>query len=37
VVNFSDARDWSFPPEFSWTGAPPPGVKLPRREDRPQG
>jgi len=28
-VDFSGALDWSRPPEFSWTGPPPPGVKLP--------
>jgi uncharacterized protein YjbI with pentapeptide repeats len=28
-VDFVDARDWSVPPEFPWTGTPPAGVKLP--------
>ena len=35
-VDFSDAADWSFPPTFPWTDVPPPGVKLPRREDQSQ-
>jgi hypothetical protein len=33
-VNFSDPGDWSFPPSFPWTDTPPPGVKLPKREDQ---
>ena len=35
-VFFDSARDWSVPPAFPWTGTPPPGVKLPRREDQSQ-
>jgi hypothetical protein len=34
-VDFTDPRDWSVPPAFSWTGAPPQGVILPG-EDRSQ-
>jgi Pentapeptide repeats (9 copies) len=34
VVDFSRARYWSVPPAFPWTGTPPPGVKLPRKEDQ---
>ena len=33
-VDFSDPGDWSFPPKFPWTDTPPPGVKLPRKEDQ---
>jgi len=36
TVDFSDPGDWSFPPEFPWTDTPPPGVKLPRKEDESQ-
>jgi Pentapeptide repeats (9 copies) len=36
TVDFSDAWDWSFPPEFPWTDTPPPGVKLPKKEDQSQ-
>jgi hypothetical protein len=28
-VDFHDIADWSHPPMFSFTGSPPPGVKLP--------
>jgi hypothetical protein len=35
-VSFGDARDWSVPPVFPWTDTPPPGVKLPRKEDQSQ-
>ena len=35
-VDFTGARDWSVPPAFPWTGTPPPGVKLPRKEDQSQ-
>ncbi len=35
-VGFSRAADWSVPPEFPWTDAPPPGVKLPKKEDQSQ-
>ena len=31
AVDFSDAADWSHPPEFDWEGTPPPGVKLPNK------
>jgi uncharacterized protein YjbI with pentapeptide repeats len=34
TVDFRDARDWSFPPAFPWTGTPPSGVKLPEKEDQ---
>jgi uncharacterized protein YjbI with pentapeptide repeats len=34
TVDFSSASDWSFPPGFPWTGKPPSGVKLPRKEDQ---
>jgi uncharacterized protein YjbI with pentapeptide repeats len=30
TVDFSDARDWSCPPTFSWTGTPPSGLNLPQ-------
>jgi hypothetical protein len=30
TVDFSDAKDWSFPPAFSWLDTPSPGVKLPK-------
>ena len=33
TVDFSYPSDWSRPPVFSWTGTPPPGVKLPNKED----
>jgi hypothetical protein len=36
TVDFSGTSDWSRPPEFPWTDAPPPGVKLPKTEDQPQ-
>jgi uncharacterized protein YjbI with pentapeptide repeats len=35
-VDFSPTRDWSHPPQFPWTGTPPPGVKLPKKEDQPK-
>jgi uncharacterized protein YjbI with pentapeptide repeats len=35
-VDFTYPRDWSVPPHFSWRGAPPPGVELPRKEDQSQ-
>ena len=31
TVDFSDVFGRSFPPIFPWTGAPPPGVKLPKK------
>jgi uncharacterized protein YjbI with pentapeptide repeats/uncharacterized membrane-anchored protein YhcB (DUF1043 family) len=34
TVDFSSAGDWSHPPEFDWEGTPPPGVKLPQRQDQ---
>ena len=33
LVDFSKVRDWSYPPKFPWIGTPPPGVKLPSKED----
>ena len=36
-VDFSSAGGSSFPPEFPWTGTPPPGVTLPKKEDQSQG
>ena len=33
-VDFSNAQDWSVPPLFPWTDTPPPGVKLPKKEDQ---
>ena len=36
TVDFSGAGDWSFPPAFPWTDTPPPGVKLPKKEDQSQ-
>ena len=33
-VDFSRVNSWSFPPAFPWTDTPPPGVKLPLKEDR---
>jgi uncharacterized protein YjbI with pentapeptide repeats len=30
TVDFSRVTDWSHPPRFDWTGAPPAGVELPR-------
>jgi hypothetical protein len=35
-VDFSAAGDWSCPPKFPWTGIPPPGVKLPKKEGQSQ-
>jgi len=35
-VDFSDAGDWSYPPAFPWTDTPPPGVKIPNKEDESQ-
>ena len=35
-VDFSRVDDWSFPPAFDWTDTPPPGVKLPQKEDQSQ-
>ena len=38
TVDFSHASDWSCPPNFHsrWAGTPPPGVKLPKKDDQPQ-
>jgi Pentapeptide repeats (9 copies) len=36
TVDFANVRDWSVPPEFPWTGTPPPGVKLPGEKDQSQ-
>jgi hypothetical protein len=33
-LHFIGTRDWSFPPVFPWTGTPPPGVMLPKKEDQ---
>ena len=35
-VDFSRVGNWSFPPTFDWTDTPPPGVKLPQKEDQSQ-
>ena len=35
-VDFSQASGWSFPPAFPWTDTPPPGVKVPKKEDQSQ-
>ena len=35
-VDLSGVGDWSCPPTLPWTGTPPPGVKLPRKEDQSQ-
>jgi uncharacterized protein YjbI with pentapeptide repeats len=35
-VDFSNPGDWSVPPKFPWTDEPPPGVKLPEKEDQSQ-
>jgi Pentapeptide repeats (9 copies) len=35
-VAFTGARDWSVLTAFPWTGAPPVGVKLPKKEDQSQ-
>jgi uncharacterized protein YjbI with pentapeptide repeats len=34
TADFSGADEWSSPPVFSWTDTPPPGVKLPKKEDQ---
>jgi hypothetical protein len=36
TVDFSRPGDWRFPPAFPWTDTPPPGVKLPRKDDQSQ-
>jgi hypothetical protein len=36
TVDFSSPSDWSVPPAFPWTDTPPPGVKLPGKEDQSQ-
>ena len=36
-VDFSDPGDWSSPPKFTLIDIPPPGVKLPRKEDQIHG
>jgi hypothetical protein len=36
TVDFSNPGDWSVPPAFPWTDTPPPGVKLPKKEDQSQ-
>lgn len=35
-VDFSHPAGWSVPPEFRWTGTPPPGVTLPKKKDQSQ-
>jgi uncharacterized protein YjbI with pentapeptide repeats/uncharacterized membrane-anchored protein YhcB (DUF1043 family) len=35
-VYFDRADDWSVPPAFPWTGVPPQGVKLSKKEDQAQ-
>jgi hypothetical protein len=32
-VSFAEARTWSHPPRFHWTGKPPAGVILPTGTD----
>ena len=32
-VNFSHPEDWSYPPQFGWSGTPPSGLKLPAQPD----
>jgi uncharacterized protein YjbI with pentapeptide repeats len=34
TADFTDPGDWSVPPEFPWTGVPPQGVMLPKKEDQ---
>jgi uncharacterized protein YjbI with pentapeptide repeats len=36
TVDFSGVRNWSVPPTFPWADTPPPGVKLPKKEDQSQ-
>src|SRR6266496_1419007 len=36
TVSFDAALNWSVPPAFPWTDTPPPGVKLPKKEDQSQ-
>ena len=36
TVDLSRPGDWSVPPRFAWAGTPPPGVKLPKKEDQSQ-
>jgi uncharacterized protein YjbI with pentapeptide repeats len=36
TVDFADVDDWSVPPAFPWTDTPPPGVKLPKKQDQTQ-
>jgi hypothetical protein len=36
TVDYSHPGDWSHPPAFPWTGTPPPGVKLPEKDDQSQ-
>jgi uncharacterized protein YjbI with pentapeptide repeats len=35
-IDFRGPGDWSVPPTFPWTDTPPPGVKLPEKEDQSQ-
>ena len=34
MVGFTRTGDWSFPPAFPWTGTPPSGATLPKKEDQ---
>jgi hypothetical protein len=34
TADFCDSGDWSSPPAFPWKDTPPPGVKLPGKEDQ---
>ena len=36
TVDFTGPGDWSVPPAFRWTDTPPPGVKLPKKDDQSQ-
>jgi hypothetical protein len=36
TVDFTSPGTWIFPPRLPWTDRPPPGVKLPKKEDQSQ-
>jgi hypothetical protein len=36
TVDFTNPGAWIFPPRLPWTDRPPPGVKLPKKEDQSQ-
>jgi uncharacterized protein YjbI with pentapeptide repeats len=36
TVDFTSPGAWIFPPRLPWTDRPPPGVKLPKKEDQSQ-